>query len=191
MRIRVDRQIAVQQFQSVTLRVKGRWLERPSDELCEMASKDPKGFWRVFKIRQSNVCPVELAAQFEAFRGLMGFQPAQIPEQAALLGTSVRAADASCLNAPITADELHDCIKYLKRNKSPGIDGVQSEMIKDGGDVLHNCLFVVFKLMLISHFPKQLSVGLITAVYKSGDKGDMSNYRGITVGPKSLLSCLQ
>ena len=54
-------------------------------------------------------------------------------------------------------------------------------MIKDGGDVLHNCLLVIFNLMLANHFPKQLSVGLITAVYKSGDKGDMSNYRGITV----------
>ena len=55
-------------------------------------------------------------------------------------------------------------------------------MIKDGGDVLHKCLLVIFNLMLANHFPKQLSVGLITAVYKSGDKGDMSNYRGITVG---------
>ena len=158
-----EKKLAVQQFQSVTARVKGRWLERRSDELCEMASKDPKGFWRAFKTQQSNVCPVELAAQFEAFRALMGSQPAQIPEQADLLGTSVRAADASCLNAPITADELHDCIKHLKRNKSPGIDGVLSEMIKDGGDVLHNCLLVIFNLMLTNHFPKQLSVGLITA----------------------------
>ena len=90
-------------------------------------------FWRAFKTQQSNVCLVELAAQIEAFRALMGSQPAQIPEQADLLGTSVRAADASCLNAPITADELHDCIKHLKRNKSPGTDGVLSEMIKDGG----------------------------------------------------------
>ena len=49
-------------------------------------------------------------------------------------------------------------------------------------DVLHNCLLVLFNLMLTNHFPKQLSVGLITAVYKSGDKGDMSNYRGVTVG---------
>ena len=54
-------------------------------------------------------------------------------------------------------------------------------MLKDGGDVLLNCLLVI-NLMLTNHFPKQLSVGLITAVYKSGDKGDMSNYRGITVG---------
>ena len=41
----------------------------------------------------------------------MGSQPAQIPEQAYLLGTSVQAADVSCLNASITADELHDIPK--------------------------------------------------------------------------------
>ena len=84
--------------------------------------------------------------------------------------------------AAVTSDELHDCIKRLKRNKSAGIDGILSEMVKDGGDVLHSCLLVIFNLMLVSHFPKQLSVGLITAVYKSGDKSDMSNYRGITAG---------
>ena len=86
-----------------------------------MASKDPKGFWRAFSTQQSNICPVELAAQFEAFRVLMGTQPAQTLEQADLLGTSVRAAAASSLNAYITADELHDCIKRLKRNKPPGM----------------------------------------------------------------------
>ena len=62
----------------VIARVKGKLLERRSDELCKMASKDPKGFCRAFKPQQSNICPVELAAQFEAFRALMGSQPAQI-----------------------------------------------------------------------------------------------------------------
>ena len=42
--------------------------------------------------------------------------------------------------------------------------------------------------MLADHFPERLSVVLITAVYKSGDKSDMSNYRGITVG--SLIANL-
>ena len=59
-----EKKLAVQ-FRSVTARVKGKWLERRSNELCEMASKDPQGFWRAFKTPQSNVCPVELAAQFE------------------------------------------------------------------------------------------------------------------------------
>ena len=52
----------------------------------------------------------------------MGSQPVRIPEQADLLGTSVWAVEAFCLNASITADELHDCM-HLKRNKSPGIGG--------------------------------------------------------------------
>ena len=156
-------------WDAVTDRVK-TWLERRAAELCEMASKDPSGFWRANKTQKHNVCPVELAAQFEAFRALMGAQPAQTAEQAELSGTSVRAADASCLNAPVTSDELHDCIKRLKRNKSAGIDGILSEMVKDGGEIWHSCLLVIFNLMLVSHFPKQLSVGLITAVYKSGDK---------------------
>ena len=79
----------------MTARVKGKWLERRADELCEMTSKDPKGSWSAFKTQRSNVCPVELAAQFEAFRAQWG-----------LVGTAVWAANAS-----ITADELHDCIK--------------------------------------------------------------------------------
>ena len=55
-------------------------------------------------------------------------------------------------------------------------------MIKDGGDLPETCLLWLFNCMLASHFPERLSVGLITAVYKSGDKSDMSNYRGFTVG---------
>ena len=31
----------LEQFQSVTARVNKKWLERRSDDLCEMASKDP------------------------------------------------------------------------------------------------------------------------------------------------------
>ncbi len=158
------------------------WLKHCNLSLFSLASKDPSGFWRVFKTQKHNVCPVELAAQVEAFRALMGAQPAQTPEQAELSGTSVRAADASCLNAPVTSDELHDCIKRLKRNKSADIYGILSEMVKNGGEVLHSCLLIIFKLMLVTYFPKQLSVGLITAVYKSGDKSDVSIYRGITVG---------
>lgn len=62
-------------------------------------------------------------------------------------------------------------------DESAGIDGILSEMVKDGFEVLHSGFLVNFNLMLAGHFPKQLSVGLIIAVYKSGDKSDMSNYR--------------
>ena len=50
-------------------------------------------------------------------------------------------------------------------------------MIKGDGGLVQQCLLWLLNCMFAS-----LSVGLITAVYKSGDKSDMSNYRGITVG---------
>ena len=65
-----QKKLAVQQYKRVTAEVKGKWLEQRSAELCEMAKKDPRGFWKTFKTQQHNVCPVELAAQFEAFRPL-------------------------------------------------------------------------------------------------------------------------
>ena len=93
-----------------------------------------------------------------------------LPEQANLIGTSVCASDVSCLNAAITEDELHASIQRLKRHKSAGTDRILPVMMKDGGEVLHSSLLHMFNLMLSSHFPKQLSVGLIIAVYKSGNK---------------------
>ena len=79
--------------------------------------------------------------------------------------------------------------KSLKHGKSSGIDDVSADMVIDGGDMLHECLLQLFNRMLATSFPEHLSVGVITAVFRSGEKSDMSNYRGITVGP--VLSCLQ
>ena len=134
------------------------------------------------KAPHSNACPVELSAQFEAFRALMGAEPQPAPQRPADSGVSTSCPDDACCNQDITADELSQCIKRLKRGKSPGNDGILADMIKDGGDLVQQCLLWLFNCMLASHFPECLSVGLITAVYKSGDKSDMSNYRGITVG---------
>lgn len=43
-------------------------------------------------------------------------------------------------------------------------------MIKDGSDIPHTFLLVIFNVMLVNPFLKHLSVGLIIAVYKAGDK---------------------
>ena len=103
-----DKDNAVQRFHDVTKRAKKQWLKHRAAQVCEIAKRDPHGFWEAFNSQKRDTWPLELAAQFEACRALMGAQPAQTPEQANLLGTSVQAADVSCLNALITSDELHD-----------------------------------------------------------------------------------
>ena len=177
-----EKEVAEKKFRSVTDRVKEAWTKQRNAELCETSARDPSRFWKAFKAPHSNACPVELSAQFEAFRALIGAESQPAPQRPADSGVSTLCPDDTCLNQDITADELSQRIKRLKRGKSPGNDGILADMIEDGGDLMQQCLLWLFNCMLASHFPERLSVGLITAVYKSGDKSDMSNYRGITVG---------
>ena len=60
------------------------------------------------------------------------------------------------------------------------MDSVLPNMNKDEGELAKQCLSWLFTRKLARHFPEHLSVELITAALKSGDKADMSSYRGIT-----------
>ncbi len=114
------------------------------------------------------------------------------PKPPTVPGVFTFGLESACLNEDISLDELCPCIKCLQRGKSPGIDGIVANMFKDGGDLVNGCLLWLVNCMLVSHFPKHLSVGFVTAIYKSGDKSDVSNFRGITVGLQyASLSCLQ
>jgi len=120
----------------------------------------------------------------------VGAEPQSAPQRPADSGVSISCSDDACLNAEITVDELSQCIKRLKRGKNPGIDGILADMIEDGGDLVQQCLLWLFNCTLASHFPECLPVGLITAVYKSGDKLIWA----ITEASQwvlCLLSCLQ
>ncbi len=94
----------------------------------------------------------------------MGAEPQSAPQRPADSGVSISCPEDASFNAYITADELSQCIKRLKRGKSPGIDGVLADVTKDGGDLVQQCLLWLSNCMLASHFPERLSVGLITAV---------------------------
>ena len=179
-----EKQTVQKRYKSVTYRTKKAWIQQRNDELMHMSSKDPKAFWKVYRSRKRDVCPVSPEEQAEAFRKLYGAQPPEPPPRPTIPGVSSSSSESDeCMFAHITADELQVCIKRLQRGMSPGIDAVCAEMIKDGGELLHTCLLELFNRMLMSHFPECLSVGVITAVFKAGDKKDMGNYRGITVGP--------
>ena len=112
-----------------------------------------------------------MAAQFQAFKSLMGTEPAEDPgrsDVASQVSTSDPSDESACLSADITTNELHECIKKQKRGKSSDIDGVVAEMIKDGGKLLQRCILWLFNCMLASHGCEHLPIGLITAVHKIG-----------------------
>ena len=75
-------------------------------------------------------------------------------------------------------------IRKLKTNKSAGLDGISVRLIEDSADVISKRLTNIFNLSLItSTFPSVWSVGKVKAVFKSGNRGDVNNYRPITILP--------
>ena len=95
----------------MTGRVKKAWLERRAAELCEMASTpvgpqwDPQWFWEGTQGSEAQRLLSGIGSPVCSFQSSDGVQPAQTPEEAQLLGTSVRTADAFCLNAPVASHQ--------------------------------------------------------------------------------------
>ena len=90
------------------------------------------------------------------------------------------------LDHTITEQEIRQAVKKLKNEKSPFLDKIRNEMIKASLESLMPVYIKLFNLILQSgKMPDIWCQGLITPIYKSGDKGDPTNYRGICVS-----SCL-
>ena len=89
---------------------------------------------------------------------------------------------------PFTADEVRNAAGSLKNNTSPGIDQVTSEMIKYGPTELFQEIADILNIVaLTGESPKELSIGIITPLQKSGKKkGPISNLR-----PIALLSIIR
>ena len=90
------------------------------------------------------------------------------------------------LDEPISEVEVLSAAKKLKNNKSAYSDRIKNEMLKCSVKILLKLYQKLFNLVLeTGNFPDQWCEGLITPIFKSGDKTDPNNYRGICV-----TSCL-
>ncbi len=99
---------------------------------------------------------------------------------------SEMSVDESDVNKDITLEEIEDAIDGLKLHKAEGIDGVGNGILKSSKIVISPLLCGLFNKVLESEaYPDEWCNAIIIPVYKSGDKDDPSNYRGI-----SLLTCI-
>ena len=94
--------------------------------------------------------------------------------------------DSTMSFSSLTPDELEKAFKSLKSNKSPGIDEIDVNVIKEIFDIIKPILQHIFNLSILEgKFPDELKIAKVTPVFKAGDKTDPGNYR-----PISVLSCL-
>ena len=70
--------------------------------------------------------------------------------------------------------------------KSPGIDGVSNDILKNSKLVIAPMLCHLFnKVLEVGVYPDDWCKAITVPVYKKGETSDPNNYRGI-----SLLSCI-
>lgn len=78
--------------------------------------------------------------------------------------------------------EVQNMIKSLKNKKSPGIDGLRAETLKELSDLICKPLSTIINICFYKgYYPKCLKIGMIKPLFKSGSKLEVGNYRPISL----------
>ena len=160
------------------------------DKIASMENSNPKMFWQLIKDLKSNNVkdnPIVLNIWEDYFKrlGLVKIDNNRkfderiqgVTER--LLSKRLKVDD---LDKDISDEEINLHIKKIKLGKSEGEDRISNEFIKYGGDILTPFMLKLFNTILQAEMvPTSWGVGLICPIYKSGDRQDPNNYRGITL----------
>ncbi len=93
-----------------------------------------------------------------------------------------RSSIEKSLNRPITFFEVKNMIRKLKHSKSPGLDMICAELLKNPNDKFVEVFVALFNIILKSgEFPEEWAIGIVVLIFKGGDKSKLDNYRAITL----------
>lgn len=83
---------------------------------------------------------------------------------------------------PVDSNEIINHINNLKNGAAPGMDNIGVKLIKNNHIYLTTPLVHIINLILSKgEVPEQFKISLVTPIFKSGDKSNISNYRPISV----------
>ena len=83
---------------------------------------------------------------------------------------------------PPCIEEIESALRRLKRNKAPGADGIESELLIHGGRSLIGALHgLINKIWDSETMPSDWHSGIVCPIHKKGEVTNCQNYRGITL----------
>ena len=107
-----------------------------------------------------------------------------IPESSSSFHSYLNFNAPSMTHNNLTTTEFNEAFNSLKRNKSPGIDQINSNILISNEKALQTPLMHICSLSLNTGiFPEQLKVAKITPIFKKGEKYILGNYRPISILP--------
>jgi hypothetical protein len=78
--------------------------------------------------------------------------------------------------------EVRREISFLKRNKSPGPDGLHPALFKEGGEALVNNLTTFLRVLWSENkIPTEWSLSTVIPIFKKGARTSCENHRGISL----------
>jgi len=102
---------------------------------------------------------------------------------------------ASKLEAPLTKDELHMAMCQMARGRSPSPNGVTLDFFLQFWDLIGDDYTDMLQTSIaLGRFPNGMTSGVITLIFKEGDRANLVNWRPITllnVSYKVLAKTLQ
>ena len=106
----------------------------------------------------------------------------EFPRDRKVLQSIPEAVNTEGTSLPFSIDEVEEAVKKLKNNKACGWDKIASETLKAGGSSMRQLLLKIINTAWSEgEIPEDWSKGLITPVFKKGDKLDPADYRAITL----------
>jgi len=82
----------------------------------------------------------------------------------------------------LTNEDTYNALISLDLHKTTGIDGIGPQLLKNCAPLLYGPLNFLFNLTLLKHtIPLEWCTHCIVPVFKSGDRGSVSNYRPISL----------
>jgi len=152
-----------------------------------MSANNPRLFWKTLKPVQKQLDSTSPETFSIHYKNLL---QSEVPvEGSDALHDSVVTflqtnSAVDILDAPISPSECLKCLKRLPNAKAPGLDGIPGEFLKRGATTLTPLLVKLFNFIFSSgHYPADWTKAIICSIYKSGDKNDPANYRGISLLP--------
>ena len=172
-------------------------------QLISMENKDPKTFWDLVSKVSKDDGRVNDSAdkgdenfganlkKYHSYFSKLYNKPLDTDEKnlgATVFGSSLsekfRASNVSeHLNIPFTEEEILSGAAKLKNGKASGFDSVLNECLRHGRHALSIPIQKLFNLIRQSGcYPNDWTFNILSTIYKGGQKDDLDNYRGISVG---------
>ena len=184
--------IETQQAEGIKLRAKARWTEegeKVTKYFCSLEKKKQGDrLMRSIKDKHSKIVqdPVGICETVRQFyQELYTQEPVDTQIQNELfdnLSSTLTEEQRKICEGPLTEKELKTAVSQMVNSRSPGLDGLPCEFYKMFWGKLGRDLFeVVDKCFEDKSLTLSQKIGLITCLFKKGDRLDLQNWRPISL----------